>query len=275
MLTFSIHAETPLQASPTYSKSTLRRTTGGNTYYLGPLPTDQHSQNNTRMSGNITLRSNSRNATRSVHDLLQPVASKKIPAGLTGKVAWTSYTYFIIRPMQFFHQQRIPGKLLSAERVHSTISSAVPGPYPEPLQTAARSREEEPQFGSRRREAPPYSGHTEVSREYHRRLHGAKLYPEAADREVLQFEASIYQTTPTPPTVVQPTTSMRKSHSNSLSLSTDPEDKWYIQSGGYSYNSREGQRAYSENSGQGQRAYCEHIEKGQGSYRENNLKRGP
>ena len=67
---------------------------------------------------------------------------------------------------------------------------------------------------------------------------------------------------------------MRKSHSNSLSLSTDPEDKWYIQSGGYSYNSREGQRAYSENTGQGQRAYCEHIEKGQGSYRENNLKRG-
>ena len=102
MLTFSIHAETPLQASPTYSKSTLRRTTGGNTYYLGPLPTDQHSQNNTRMPEKITLRSNSRNATRSVHDLLQPVASKKIPAGLTGKVAWTSYTYFIIRPMQFF-----------------------------------------------------------------------------------------------------------------------------------------------------------------------------
>ena len=126
------------------------------------------------------------------NDLRHPDASKKIPAGLTGKVAWTSYTYFIIRPMQFFHQQRIPGKLLSAERVHSTISSAVPGPYPEPLQTAARSREEEPQFGSRRREAPPYSGHTEVSREYHRRLHGAKLYPEAADREVLQFEASRY-----------------------------------------------------------------------------------
>ena len=33
MLTFSIHAEKPSQACPTYSKSTLGRTTGGNTDY--------------------------------------------------------------------------------------------------------------------------------------------------------------------------------------------------------------------------------------------------
>ena len=33
MLTFSFHAETPLQVCPTYSRSTLRRTTGGNTDY--------------------------------------------------------------------------------------------------------------------------------------------------------------------------------------------------------------------------------------------------
>ena len=66
MLTCSGHAGTPLQVCPTYSRSTLRRTTGGNTDYWEFYHQSNTLQGGTQMPDTSTVRTYNRDSSRSV-----------------------------------------------------------------------------------------------------------------------------------------------------------------------------------------------------------------
>ena len=136
MLTVSIHAETHLQLCPPYNKSTLRRTTGCNTYYWVPyhqtnslrrihicqrrsllvltaesLPEEYTTDMVYPMRKTTTTHVDGKDIpSRQIEDdVLQPGAANNNPAGLTGNAAWPGYTDVIIRPTQSLQTQRIPG----------------------------------------------------------------------------------------------------------------------------------------------------------------------
>ena len=131
MLTFSIHTDTPLLVCSTYSKPTLRRTTGCNTDYWDFY----HQAKARRRVHRCQRRSFFVPTTKTLpdmyttdmvypvrkttithvygkeipprqteDDLLQPGAANNDPSGRTRTVAWTWYTHFIVRATQFDQQ---------------------------------------------------------------------------------------------------------------------------------------------------------------------------
>ena len=126
MLTFSVYAETPLQVCPTYSRSTLRRTIGGNTDYwefyhqtntlrrvhicqrralfvptTETLP-EEYSPDMVYSTRKTTITDSNGTEIPKIHiedDLRHLNSAKKVPAELPAGATWTGFTDFSVIPV--------------------------------------------------------------------------------------------------------------------------------------------------------------------------------